>query len=106
MIYRQQALVAYNGLSECAHVCSRVPQGLIPGPTLFLLFINYLPLSLQYCSSDFYADDATVHFRHIVFPWASVCLSICLSQMVSALLHVLENRLSSIHESLYKYQSA
>ena len=27
----------------------------------FLLFINDLPLSLQYCSSDFYADDATFH---------------------------------------------
>ena len=24
-------------------------------------FINDLPLSVQYCSSDFYADDATFH---------------------------------------------
>ena len=27
----------------------------------FLLFLNNLPLSLQYCASDFYADDATFH---------------------------------------------
>ena len=38
--------------------------------------------------------------RQIVFPRASVCLS----QIVAAL--NLENRLSSIHETLYKYQSA
>ena len=37
--------------------------------------------------------------RHIVFPGRP---SVCLSQIVSAL----ENRLSSIHETLYKYQSA
>ena len=27
----------------------------------FLLLINDIPLSLQYCSADFYADDATFH---------------------------------------------
>ena len=28
---------------------------------LFLIFINDLPLSFEYCNSNIYADDVTVH---------------------------------------------
>ena len=38
-----------------------VPHGSILGIILFLSFINVLPLFLNYCYSDLFADDATIH---------------------------------------------
>ena len=40
-----------------------MPQGSILGPTLFLIFINDLPLHLEFCDIDLFADDATFHTK-------------------------------------------
>ena len=58
---RQQVIESDEGLTDFTTVQSGVPQGSILGPTLFLIFINDLPLHIKKCSSDLYADDTTIH---------------------------------------------
>ena len=59
-IFSSTASLPY-GLSDFLELLSGVPQGSILGPTLFLLFINDLPLHLNHCLADLYADDNTIH---------------------------------------------
>ena len=50
-----------NALSNKCPVKYGVPQCLILGPLLFILYINDLPLSISNCNTDMYADDSTMH---------------------------------------------
>ena len=43
-------------------VNARVPQGSIPGPTIFLLYINKLPDDVI-CNIAIYGDDTTLYSK-------------------------------------------
>ena len=60
---RLQTIVNGQSRSSFSQLQSGVPQGSILGPTLLLLFINDLPLFMNHCSTDIFAEDTTFHIN-------------------------------------------
>ena len=63
---RSQKVVLDGQASDPVPVLSGVPQGLVLGPVLFLIFINDLPENIR-SSVRLIADDCVL-YRNIKFP--------------------------------------
>ena len=72
MSSREQVVACDAVLSEFANVNTEVPQGSILGLTLYLLFLNNLPLFSKHCILDFFADVMMLRYIHIYSKSVSV----------------------------------
>ena len=59
---RTQKCVVNGSLSKVCSLGCGVPQGTIPGPLLFLMYINDLPNCLSFCQPRMYADDTHITY--------------------------------------------
>ena len=57
---RKQRVIVNGTCSNWTTVPSGVPQGSILGPTMFLSFVNDLPLKIQFSKCLMFADDVKI----------------------------------------------
>lgn len=76
---RTQSILVNNYRSDFLRLTSAVPQGSIPGPLLFSLYINDLPIVCSEAECLIYADD-TVFF---VYGCSKNTLAVTLSKTMS-----------------------
>ena len=58
---REQFVELNDTASKTLPIVTGVPQGSILGPLLFLIYINYFPLSSNFFKFIMYADDTTLY---------------------------------------------
>ena len=58
---RKQYVLYNNTQSSKQYITCGVPQGLVLGPFLFLIYINDIPNCLKYSKSIVFADDTTIY---------------------------------------------
>ena len=56
--------VVLDGTCSSVAVISRVPQGIVLGPPLFLIYINNLPDCVNHSPMRMFADDC-ITYRHV-----------------------------------------
>ena len=59
---RTQSVCVNGLLSEPQSIPFGVPQGSVLGPLLFIIYINDLPLAVEGCSVELYADNTLIYF--------------------------------------------
>ena len=79
---RTQSVCTNGVLSEPQPISFGVAQGSVLGPFLFIIYINDLPLAVQGCSVELYADDTLIYLT-------SKSVSKIQAQLTSGLTYVL-----------------
>ena len=79
---RTQSVCTNGVLSEPQPISFGVPQGNVLGPLSLIIYKNDLPLAVQGCRVELYADDTLIYF-------ASKSVSEIQAQLTSGLTNVL-----------------